>query len=322
MNTVVCTLFEGSYHYGVAALTNSLYKNGYRGDVYAGYKGKLPIWANSALDNLEIGDENIKTLNLTNSLTIHFVLLQTSNHLTNYKPDYMLELLGGPAMGVDAIFYADPDIVLNAPWTFIEEWVTCGVALCEDINSPLPSLHPRRVAWRRKLKDYNINLKFKEQQYVNGGFVGVSSVDISFLEQWKDIQGKMANFIGGLDKSSLKGQALATENSGPFAPFSKTDQDALNCTVEATSLVCSIIGKEAMGFIAGTPCLPHALGTPKPWDWNFFKSVLNGIAPSTSVKKYWESSNSPIICYSSFYLKVKMVQLKISSFLGRFYSKN
>lgn len=322
MNSAVCTLFEGGYHFGVAALTNSLYKHGFRGEMYAGYKGKLPKWADSAAVNLEIGDGNIKTLRLAGGLTLHFVPLQTNYHLTNYKPDFMLELLDGPAKGVNAIFYADPDIVLNAPWAFIEEWVTCGVALCEDLNSPLPNFHPRRIAWRRKLKEYNIELKFKEQQYVNGGFIGVNSENISFLEQWKSIQEKMASFIGGLNKSSLKGQSLSVENSGPFAPFSKTDQDALNCTVEATNLICSIIGKEAMGFIAGTPCLPHALGTPKPWKWNFFASVINGNAPSISVKKYWENSNYPIISYPTLYLKVKKLQLNISSFLARFYSKN
>ena len=299
MDSVVCTLFEGNYHFGVAALTNSLYKNGFRGNIYAGYRGNLPKWANKAYENNICGWGNAKTLNVAIGLQLNFVLLETKYHLTNYKPDFMLKLLNGPAQGTNAIFYFDPDIVLNAPWSFIEEWVSCGVALCEDVNSPLPNFHPRRMAWRSKLKSYNINLHFKESQYVNGGFIGVNFNDFEFIDIWKNIQETMSMFIGGLTKSSLEGESLAIEHSGPFAPFSKTDQDALNCTIEAYNSTCSIIGKEAMGFVAGVSYLPHALGNPKPWNWNFLSNSIKGFPPTYSIKAYWVNTNTYIKCYSS-----------------------
>ena len=42
--SVVCTVAEGSYFNGVAALTNSLVHAGFRGSVVVGYRGSKPTW--------------------------------------------------------------------------------------------------------------------------------------------------------------------------------------------------------------------------------------------------------------------------------------
>ena len=41
MNISFCTLFEGNYHFGVAALSNSLIAAGYAGTLWVGYRGAL-----------------------------------------------------------------------------------------------------------------------------------------------------------------------------------------------------------------------------------------------------------------------------------------
>ncbi|RYG11197.1 MAG: hypothetical protein EOO07_20975, partial [Chitinophagaceae bacterium] len=127
----ICTLFEGEYHYGMAVLINSLYANGFRGDIYAGYRGDIPYWAENANHNNEISWKDVKTLTLTDELNIHFLPVETEYHLTNYKPDFMLKLWDGPAGRINQIFYFDPDIVVDAKWEFFLEWAGLGVALCE-----------------------------------------------------------------------------------------------------------------------------------------------------------------------------------------------
>ncbi|UEG52660.1 hypothetical protein LLH06_17050 [Mucilaginibacter daejeonensis] len=322
MASVVCTLFEGSYHIGVAVLINSLYNNGYRGDVYAGYKGSLPHWTDQAVQ-VEGEVAGTKKLTVNSDLSVYFLPVDTKYHLTNYKPDFMLGLLNGYGKNADAVFYYDPDIVQQAPWSFMDEWVNCGVAVCEDVNSPVEEYNPKRVFWRTYFKGYGQELSFKTNIYVNGGFVGVHRNSLAFLEHWKQVQENMAHDIGGLEIAIFnKGKKIPSGKMNNFYAFGKTDQDALNATIELHDGAVSFQRKEAMGFGPGLTLMPHAVGGDKPWNKRILTSWLKkGSKPSSVDKAYWENASGIITVYSLGKLKTQKMKLKLVAFLSRFYSK-
>src|SRR5579884_1111540 len=161
----ICTMFEGDYHFGLGALANSLYHGGYRGVLFAGFRGDLPPWAKQNEDGyLRIGED----------FRIRFVRLATTVHFTNYKPDFMLSLWDSCCSSAEGLFYFDPDIVVRCRWTFFEEWISSGVALCVDVCGDMPDAHPIRNAWRRYYSQFGVQFRQKQNRYFNGGFIGVS----------------------------------------------------------------------------------------------------------------------------------------------------
>ena len=322
MDCAVCTLFENHYHFGVAVLTNSLFLQGYRGIIYAGYKGELPDWCAGAQKKSDIPWPGASVLDVTAELKIYLLPLDTSYHLSNYKPDFIMQLWDGLAKGKKRFFYFDPDITLSQPWFIFQQWADAGVALSEDINSPLSQFHPRRSAWRNYFKEKGLVLQFKEAIYANSGFIGIAEKDSTFLSSWKTIQEAIAPLIGGLNRSPFLGKGRLENNQGkPHAPFSKTDQDALNAAVELWPGPVSFMGKDMMGFMPGEPIMPHAVGTLKPWQKNFIASALKGVIPTVADKEYWLNVSGPVRCYSNSVIKFKRYSILLAAFIGRFYSK-
>ncbi|MES2646516.1 MAG: hypothetical protein V4717_06545 [Bacteroidota bacterium] len=322
MSIVICTLFEGHYHYGVAALTNSLYKVGYKGTIYVGYRGAMPSWASQAQSLTIKGWDECKQLQLDHGINLCFIRLNTDYHLTNYKPDFMLRIIESIGTEIEGIFYFDPDIVITAPWSFYKDWLECGIALCEDVNSPLMEFHPKRVAWRKYYKPFGLDLAYKNSIYVNGGFIGVNLKNVGFLNAWKRVQELMGEAIGGLNRSSLSGEQLPTHLSGDFAPFGKTDQDALNAAVEFYASEYSYLGKDAMSLARGISIMSHALGQPKAWHWSPFGQMFKGRPPRTADKDYWKVVDYPIAIYNKYQIRRMRVLISIAAFVGRFYKRN
>jgi hypothetical protein len=304
MSAAVCTLFEGDYHLGLGALANSLYASGFRGTIYAGYRGDLPPWVAGARQN-----NGFSEFKAAEGLCIRFIPVNTKVHLTNYKPDFMLQLWEKYCPEAEQLFYFDPDIVVRFPWAFFKEWSSDSVALCEDVNSPMPGNHPKRNAWRRLLIIRGHKLENKVGTYVNGGFVALPKTLKDFLVLWSRI-------ISQIGEAGVHLDALKTAEDYRFW---NNDQDALNIAVMETACPTSFAGKDGMGFVASNSFMLHALGPDKPWRVDLFRQFLSGKRPSSVQREYWDHVASPIEVFPPRKVKNKQMSIKLAAFGSRFY---
>jgi len=308
MKPTLCTLFEGDYHLGAAALINSLHAAGFAGRIVAGLRGTAPAWMEGKLER-----------NISGDIEVQLVPLDTPYHLTNYKPDFMLDRFRA---GAESLWYLDPDIVVATRWSFFTDWTEAGIALCEDVNSPLSANHPRRAGWRRHFAPHGFTLRFRESSYVNGGCVGLSAQHTKFLEIWRDLQLAMADAIGGLNQSKLGG-GTSDRMRDPHFCFNASDQDALNAAIEASpdEIPFSILGTEAMGFRPGAAVLPHALGAPKPWRKHYLREAFRGHPPTIADKAFWCHAEGPIQAFPPSLPARRRRSIRLAAFIGRFYRR-
>jgi hypothetical protein len=314
MNTAICTLYEGHYHHGLAALSNSLYNNGFRGAVYVGYRGELPAWAKAAQDNPLLNWKEGKTVSIAEGLDLHFLPVTTDYHLTNYKPDFMLQLWEGPAKNMDGMFYFDPDIVIKCNFSFYEKWIQQGVALVHEITAnDMTANNPIRGFWRSIIEENEEKVNHQITSYINAGFFGLMKEHIHFLNIFLKFQ--------HLAKDRYKVNLQTFDMTNRSDPFFANDQDVMNIAAMCTDAPLSEMGPEGMDFIHGGFTMSHAIGGPKPWKKNFIKSFLSGNPPSLADKCFWNNVDTPINTFRSNTKKKKNLSIKVASFLGRFYRK-
>jgi len=307
-NAGICTLFEGDYHFGVAALVNSLVRAGYMGTVWVGYRGALPPW----LDQLKHLDVQGSEYMVTDQVRLVFLPLKTDTHFTNYKPEFMIDLLANQASACDCLWYFDPDIFLRCGWSFFAKWQHYGIALCEDmLYHPLPENDLLRQQWIEIATGMGLGKPRALIQHFNGGFVGVPTAYASFLHLWKRV----------LDQTAAMGYDLTGFLPGTREmPLHATDQDALNIATMYTEHPLSTLGPEAMGFINGGFTMYHAV-VRKPWRGLMVRSALAGVPPSSAAKFFFTQVSSPIRAYSPMRLRGKKLACAIAGFIGRFYAR-
>lgn len=307
MENLVCTLFEKDYHLGGAALINSLCANGFKGTVYCGFRGELPPWAAKATRDAQ----SVWHLQLTDDIEVLCELVTTPIHLTNYKPTLMLELIARYAP--HRIFYLDPDIVVKAPWSYIERWATGGVALCEDMFSNLPAGHPRRLLWSDWMHSNGWTLSSSPQnRHYCAGFVGLEVAQKECLTLWRDV----------LEKAQSSTDALAYLRSGhPLSVFHNSDQDGLNMVLMLKDFAINASGMEGMDFAPGGHLLSHAAGTPKPWQGHFLRQALHGIPPTLAAREFFRHTTSPIRVFSPLRRAWLVFSMRLACAVGRFYKR-
>ncbi|AKG23395.1 hypothetical protein [Calothrix sp. 336/3] len=308
MLTAICTLFEKDYHYGVGALVNSLYVHGFRGIVWAGYRGNLPFWAQPL--TLSEGYQEYK---VAEGCAIRFVKLETHKHFGYYKPDFMWQLMENYCPEVEALFYFDPDIVNKRDWQYYEHWVNCGVALCGDSWYSMPNNHPTRMAWRKFVESHNFVCDRPLEHHYNAGFIGVPKKYQYILSIWQKLT-DIATESGYIDFDDLYSHKCVYNY-----PYIFGDQSIMNMTLMVTDCPISTIGPEGMDFIPGGDTMSHAISPAiKPWRKKILLRGLQADAPTVTDKLYWNNAQTPIPLYSPRKISLTQMEIRIASGIGRF----
>ena len=306
--SVICTLYEGRYHLGVGALVNSLYVRGFRGEIYAGYRGALPPWA--ALNARKNGVGSL--FDVSAGCTLHLVPVLTDSHFNNFKPHFMLEVMERHCLTEERFFFFDPDIVVKAPWNFFEDWLSHGIALCEDVNHYLPRTHPVRLAWKDYAAQHGLTIRQELDKFYNGGFFGVRREHQGFLWAWKEL----------FERGAAEGVDLGNfELSGFEFPYLYLDQDLMNLALMLTPHQVSAVGPEGMGFQPGGKVMSQSAGDRKSWQKRFVWEALKGCAPSRTDKEFIRHTQSPIKIYSRSRLAASRMGVMVGSAIGRFYRR-
>jgi hypothetical protein len=308
MKTAVCTYCDGDYHYGAGVLINSLYQQGYRGTVWAGYRGALPPWAKP----LTQGDGYWEYMP-AEGCSVRLVEIKTDMHPSLYRPTFMEQIWDRFGQDWESLFFFDPDIVNKCRWDFYEWWVSQGIALCGDPWYHVPFNHPKRLAWKKFAEDQGFPCQRHLDHHYNGGFIGIPLQSKPMLSLWKKLIAIAAK-LGYLDLQDI--YAEATNNTYPYFPH---DQTALNLTLMLISDPLSTVGPDGMDFAPCGTLMSHAtVPHVKPWRKRLIFSALQGMPPTLTDKLFWQNTQTPIPVYSPSTVRWKQLIVTTAAAIGRF----
>ena len=304
---VICSLFEGDFHFGVAVLINSIVRGGFRGLFWIGCRGDLPVWAAP----LKRRDDGLFEVG---GALLAFETIQTGRHFGQFKSEFLARTIDN-GIAVRHLWYFDPDITVRCAWSFYEMWIQHGVCLCqEQIMGTMPARHPIRCEWMRMAHEAGWGEPLRQQErYFNSGFIGLDVTHRAFLDRWIAAV-RLANANGVAPDQFQKG--------GRHQVFFTVDQDTLNISTMYADVPFSTIGPEGMGFIPGGFTMYHSVGKAKAWRKSFLKSALQGSPPTNGDKHFLECADGPIHPYSAGDLRSLRRHARWAAFLGRFYRRS
>lgn len=306
VKTALCTLFEGHYHYGVAALVNSLAAAGYEGTVWVGHRGPLPDWI---VDRPGF-DAVLLRLPVTPTLTLRTVELDPPVSLNYYKPTFMREIMEIHDPGADAVGYVDPDVVVKCSWDAMQAWLSVdGIALVEDADWDMPADHPKRDRWQHFFAAHGEVPRRKLDRYYNAGFVCAGRQRIPFLRTWERINATVA----AESRSGMRER----KSGEPGSLFHSTDEDALNFALTLCETPLNTAGPEAMDFVPGGNRLSHAVGAEKPWQGRHVRRALRGDPPSVASQWYYRFAAGPLTPFSQMMLARRRLSMLLATTLVR-----
>ena len=305
---ILTSLAEYHYFNGLAALINSVVKNGtYVDKIIIGYRGPLPSW----LPPLTATNRGQSCL-LKSGVEMELILMEKNVHMVHEKPrwfQYLTEVLEPDA---SEFFFFDSDIVILKRMTFFGEWVKEGVALCEDVNNDMNYNHPIRKQWANMAVEDGIKIKNPGVgRYYNSGFIGWTRENAGFINDWITSFDILAKKSGGLIKARVHDRTHTVLS---------TNQDSLNLSTMITEFPIATMGPEAMGFRSGLALMSHPIGKKKPWKRHFIKDFFSGAPPRMSDLFFWENvCGSELQPYSNAKAKNKAVLCKFLRGMSRFY---
>lgn len=303
---VICSLFEGDFHLGLAALINSIVRGGFSGLFWIGYRGTLPLWTKQL-------ERNEQGLFRVGKALLGFESVKGDRHLGQFKPEFLSQVIDRGIAG-KYIWYFDPDITVRCEWEFFERWVRFGVCLCQEITmGTMPSRHPFRCEWIEMALEAGWGQPPQQQErYYNSGFVGMDIAHRDFLGKWIAAI-RLANRNGVKPDQFQKG--------GRTQVFFTIDQDTLNIATMYSQTPLSVIGPEGMGFIPGGFVMYHSVGPSKPWRKEFLASCLRGIPPTLFDKHFLLCAGGPVCPYTRAALMWLRIRATMAAVLGRFYRR-
>jgi hypothetical protein len=303
---VVCTLYEGDFHLGVAVLINSIVRGGFRGLFWVGNRGDLPPWT-SQLPRRDDG------LFQVGDALLGFETIENSRHFGQFKPEFLSSTID-QGIARKYIWYFDPDITVRCDWSFYERWIRHGVCICQEITmGTMASNHPLRCEWMELARNAGWGEPFRQQErYYNSGFVGMNIEHRKYLDTWKAAV-RLANAAGVKRDQFQKGTRAQT--------FYTVDQDTMNIATMYTQEPLTTIGPEGMGWVAGGFTMYHILGPKKPWRKNFLRSVFSGDPPAGGDKFYFLYADGPLQPYTVWQLRKKRWAILWAALIGRFFRR-